>query len=375
MFSGYGVVLNIKTNTLLVKDGAEVNASTFGEGAGGDITVNAQDIQIIGKRKDGLPGGIFTTSGENPTGDGNPTRDGNLTVEENPIGDGGDLDINANILKVENGAQISVQGWTSTGTAGNLIINADSIRLNDKAQLNASTRSNKVDLVRIGQATIEITSKDLIMRRGSKILTNAEGDNVIGGNIDINTDILAAFENSDITANSEDSRGGNVEIKTQGIFGIQFRLEGTLDTSDITATGASEDESGDVEIINPDIDLNSGLVNLPSIPVETKVAQGCTAGSSIAQSRFEIIGRGGLPTLPTDALSADAVQVDLVSIKPEINKPLNTNVSTKPKTSTPKKIVEATGWIRNKKGEIFFVSDASNQKQVDNWYKNNHCRG
>jgi len=107
--------------------------------------------------------------------------------------------------------------------------------------------------------------------------------------------------------------------------------------------------------------------------VETEVAEACAAGSSIAQSRFEIIGRGGLPTLPTDALSPDAVQVDLVSIKPEVNKPAGTNVSTKPQNSTPRKIVEATGWVRNDKGEIFFVADAANETQVDNWYRKNYC--
>ena len=235
------------------------------------------------------------------------------------------------------------------------------------------TQSNKFDPER-EQATINITSKDLIMRHGSNIFTNAEDDNVKGGNININTDILAALENSDISANSLNFLGGKVVIEAQGIFGTQFRPEET-DKSDITATGADEIEenAGTVEIITPNIDLNSGLITLATIPVETKVAQACAAGSSIAQSRFEIIGRGGLPTLPTDALSADAVQVDLVSIKPEINQSTATNVSIKKKTSTPKKLVEATGWIRNKKGEIFLFADSSNGKQVNNWYNKNSC--
>ena len=199
------------------------------------------------------------------------------------------------------------------------------------------------------------------MRCGSNIFTNAQGENVVGENININADIIAAFENSDISGNSLNFRGGNIRIETQGIFGIQFRLQGTNE-SDITATGADdiENSNGNVEIITPNIDINSGLVNLPSIPVETEVAQGCTAGSSIAQSRFEIIGRGGLPILPNESLSADAVQVDLVTIKPKINESVNTNVSTKPNTSTPKKVVEATGWVRNNKGEIFLVADGAN---------------
>ena len=378
-----GESLNIKTNTLFVKDGAEVNASTDAAGDGGNINIEAEDIQLIGERKNGSPGGLFTktdsigNAGKNLNIKTNTllVKDGaRVSASTSGAGAGGDITVNArNILKVENEAQINAEG-SSTGRAGNLFINADSIRLNNKAQLNASTQSNKVDSER--QATINITSKDLIMRDESKIVTNAQGDNVIGGNIEMSTDILAALENSDISANSLNFRGGNVKIEAQGIFGTQFRPQLTP-KSDITATGADDidNSSGIVEIITPNIDLNSGLITLATIPVETEVAQTCATGSSIAQSRFEIIGRGGLPHLPTDALSADAVEVDLVSIKPEVNKPAVTNISTKPQTSTPKKIVEANGWIRNQKGEILFVADASNGKQVDNWYNKNNCRG
>ncbi|MBR8839353.1 MAG: hypothetical protein DSM106950_36460 [Stigonema ocellatum SAG 48.90 = DSM 106950] len=40
--------MTIKTNTLLVKDGAQVNAGTRGVGKGGNLTVDAQDVQLIG---------------------------------------------------------------------------------------------------------------------------------------------------------------------------------------------------------------------------------------------------------------------------------------------------------------------------------------
>ncbi|MEM1391708.1 MAG: hypothetical protein AAGG00_00150, partial [Cyanobacteria bacterium P01_H01_bin.150] len=381
-----GESLDITTNTLLVEDGARVSASTSGAGNGGDINVEAQDIQLLGfgESKDGYPSGLFIAAEEGSTGNAGEildiktnsllVKDGaEVSASTSGAGAGGDINVEArNIVKVEDGARISAEGLSS-GRAGNLSINADSIRLNNKAQLNASTQSNDDSKI---QATINITSKDLIMRGESKIVTNAEGDNVNGGNININTDILAALENSDISANSLNFLGGNIRIEAQGIFGTQFRLKETGE-SDITATGADDidNSSGNVEIFTPNIDLNTGLITLATIPVETEVAQSCTAGGSIAQSRFEIIGRGGLPILPNDALSADAVQVDLVSIKPENNKPAPTNVSTKKKTSTPKKIVEATGWVRNKKGEIFFVADAANGKQVNNWDKNNHCRG
>lgn len=60
-------------------------------------------------------------------------------------------------------------------------------------------------------------SRDLILRGGRNITTNATGENVIGGNIDINTNVLAAVENGDINANSTDFRGGNVRINAQDL--------------------------------------------------------------------------------------------------------------------------------------------------------------
>ncbi|WP_414585578.1 hypothetical protein [Scytonema sp. PCC 10023] len=196
------------------------------------------------------------------------------------------------------------------------------------------------------------------MRRGSNIRTNATGENVIGGNINIDTDVLAAFENSDISANSANFRGGNVRINAQGIFGTQFRDVASDKTSDITATGASPEFSGTVEINQPDVDLSRGLINLPSVPVDTQVTQSCTAGGTVAKSQFIITGRGGLPPNPGDALSTDAVQVDLITLNPSSNNRNSPSVTSKTTTAVPERIVEATGWIINEKGEVVLIANA-----------------
>ena len=348
--------LKINTDVLRIENGARASAETFGKGDGGNLIINAQQLQIVSTSKNGrVFGGLFTSTQPNSTGDA------------------GDLTINTDILQLENRARASVESL-STGKAGNLIVNARSIRLNNDAVITASTQSPNID-PQTPQATITINSQDLILRRGSRIRTDAEGENVVGGNININSDVIAAVpnENSDISANSQDSRGGNIKIQSQGIYGTQFRDELTP-KSDITATGASPDLSGFVEIITPDINPNSGLVNLPTIPVETEVAQVCAAGSAIAQSKFKITELSGLPTLPNEALTTDAVLVDLVTLKPEVNQnPIA--ISTKPTASKPKKIIEATGFVKNKKGEIFLVADASNGTNRSQWNKNTGCGG
>ncbi|PHM06592.1 S-layer family protein [Nostoc sp. 'Peltigera malacea cyanobiont' DB3992] len=263
------------------------------------MQVNADTVQLVGFRlvgTDKYPSSLFSSSVAEVTGDA------------------GDLTIKSNTLLVQDEAQISVES-SETGTAGSMTLNARSIRLDNNALLSGNTQSAKVDPNR-EQATININSQFLMMSRNSNIFTNARGENVIGGNINIDTDFLIGYENSDIRADSANFRGGNVRINAQGIFGIQFRDVASDKTSDITATGASSELSGNVEINTPDVDPKSGLVNLPTIPVNTQVAQTCTAGSAVAKSSFTITGRGGLPPNPGEALNTDAVQVDLVTLNP-----------------------------------------------------------
>ncbi len=90
---------------MLIKDGAEANAQTPGVGEGGSLNVDAQDIQLIGEAKDGRSSGLFTSAGTNSTGDaGNLTiKTNSLLIKDgaqvNSItfgeGDGGNLSVDA----------------------------------------------------------------------------------------------------------------------------------------------------------------------------------------------------------------------------------------------------------------------------------------
>ncbi|WP_292826490.1 S-layer family protein, partial [Nostoc sp. JL33] len=355
--SGDAGDLMIKTNTLLVRDGAQVGTGTFGAGKGGNLTVDAQDVQIIGI-------GISV--------DGQVVSALGASAQPNSTGDAGDLNIKTNTLLVQDGAGITVQGL-GTGTAGNMTLNSRFIRLNNNALLSGNTQSSKVDPNR-EQATININSQDLIMSRNSNIRTNARGEKVIGGNININTDFLIGYENSDIRADSANFRGGNVRINAQGIFGIQFRDVASDKTSDITATGASSELSGNVEINTPDVDPNTGLVNLPTIAADTSVAQTCQAGGSLAKSSFTITGRGGLPPNPGEALNTDAVQVDLVTLNPKGDRPDRSFVPSKITTAAPEPIIEATGLALNQKGEVVLTANLPTTTPHSPWLKPASCR-
>ncbi|MBD2309955.1 filamentous hemagglutinin N-terminal domain-containing protein [Chroococcidiopsis sp. FACHB-1243] len=133
--------LTIDTNNLLVADGAQVGAGTFGAGKGGSLTVNANDVKLIGTSADGQIYSVLFAAA---------TRDS--------TGDAGDLTINTNHLLVADEATVGVES-SGTGTAGDMRLNALSIRLDNNALLSANTRSPLVD-PDSEQATITNQSRD-----------------------------------------------------------------------------------------------------------------------------------------------------------------------------------------------------------------------
>jgi filamentous hemagglutinin family protein len=345
--------LTIKTNTLLVRDGAQVVTSTFGTGKAGSLIVEAQDVQLIGTNADGrLPSGLFAATGPNSTGNA------------------GDLTIKTNTLLVRDGAAVTVQSQ-GRGTAGNLEVDANQIYLDNIGRMGGDTRG--------GGGNITLRSPLIVLRRGSRISTNARGSNIPGGNINIDTDNLVAVpkENSDITANSEDFRGGNIIVTASGIFGIDFR-EQLTPLSDITATGVSEEFSGTVEFITPGIDPARGLAELPTGVVDASdaIAQGCR---DVRSSSFVVSGRGGLPPTPQQALGDDPRWRDwrtpaVVSRQPNARRQGSLPSSANP-TSTKSALVEATGWVIEPDGKVILTASAPNGTSPNRWGQPINCDG
>ncbi|WGV26504.1 filamentous hemagglutinin N-terminal domain-containing protein [Halotia branconii] len=376
---GKGGNIDVNAATLSLIDGAQLQTLTSiasatqpaGRGNAGNVNVNVTGKVDIAGEKNGLPSAIFSDVETGTVGNG-----GNITIDSGSflLRDGAILKAstsgqgNAGTIKVNAADFITISGSSSnfnsglfvnsqstTGTAGDIIVTSPRVTLDNSGTLNAkSTSGNGGD--------INLQTDLLLLRRGAQISTTAgtaqAGGN--GGNITINAPsgfILAIpSENSDITANAFTGRGGRVDIKAFGIYGIQPR-ESPTPLSDITAR-SELGVQGTVALNTPEIDPDSGLVELPTIPVDTQVAQGCYS-PGYAQSRFVINGRGGLPANPKDILTPDATQMNWVSFKPSNNNRSLPPVSIKPTFSTPKRIVEATGATLNAKGQIVLSANSS----------------
>jgi filamentous hemagglutinin family protein len=374
--TGNGGDIRVQANLLKITDGATVTASTQGRGNAGNIVVQADTVQAT-------TGGQFRTSTASGNNAGNITFEvgDRLTItgedsglfantELGSVGNSGSIFIEpTQKLTIQDGARIAVDSQGS-GEGGNIQIQAGTVNLDNRSLISAQTASNQG-----GNVTLQLQDL-LLLRRNSQISTTAgtAGAGGNGGSITIKTPFIVASENSDITANAFNGTGGKVEIDATAIFGMVVRsredlvkLLGTppldpirLPTNDITAISQENPSlSGQVIVNTPNVDPVRGLVNLPTAPVDTEVAQGCYTGGTQAQSKFIITGRGGLPPNPKDVLTPDTAQIDWVSVKPSNNNRSLLPVTSKPTTSTPKRIVEATGATLNAKGQIVLSANSS----------------
>ncbi|MDZ8066251.1 MAG: filamentous hemagglutinin N-terminal domain-containing protein [Nostoc sp. DedQUE08] len=333
--------ININTGSLFLQNGANLRAGTEGQGNAGKINIVAQNmVSIDGASTNGLPSTIETK------------------VEENAVGDAGNVDITTNSLFITNDAELSSSSQ-GNGAAGNLTVNANLISLDNRGKISADTIAT--------QGNINLNPRDLLlMRRNSEITTKASGNNITGGNITIdgkNAFLVAVKnENSNIRADSENFRGGNVKINVAQIFGFQSQTTSFPLISSITAKGASPDLSGNIQINTPDTDPNKGLVSLTTDVVDVARLVDDNICAKTANSSFTYTGSGGLPASPNNTLNSDAVWEDwrlttVVKGREEsllgIRKQRGEN-----KSLSPNQIMEAQGWIINQNGEVILTAYA-----------------
>ncbi|MBD2395170.1 CHAT domain-containing protein [Cyanobacterium aponinum FACHB-4101] len=407
--SGNSQNVNIKTQNLTLKDGAQIAAGTFSQGNGGKLNIEAFDsIEIVGE---GLfPSGFFTQSERNTTGNG-----GDLTVKTNRLivkdggllsvgtrgsgeageliidasesvkltgttirgsgsrlisgtlgtGNGGNIILNTGTLTIQNGAGISVSSVFETGIGqgnpGNLNIKANSIFLNNKGKITAESGSGEG-----GNISLQAQER-LELRNNSQISATAgtEGGDGNGGNIFIDSPFIIAPPNgdSDITANAFEGQGGNIIVNSQGIFGIEFR-ENQTPKSDITAS-SQFGRSGNVEISTPNVNPSQGLVELVKNPVNPADLVEVNACSKGQESEFIITGRGGLPPNPASILNGDLLLPDFGIA--------NNSLAQQTKVTSVASKTPAQGWRMVRENEMVLTANTSSNNLIEkgvNHYEN-----
>ncbi len=322
--TGPGGNIHLTAETLKFLDGGQALASTSGRSTAGNLSIIAQSLEIAGRSPQNTPPDQQVISGLEALSEGK--------------GAAGEINLTTDSLMIREGAIISVSG-EGDGNAGNLRIQSNTIKLDTGGSLLAEANAGS-------QGNIMINANSLLMRHSSNITTNAY-NRANGGTIMIQVPLIVGLENSDIVANALQGKGGNIQITTQGLFGLKFRPKLTPE-NDITAS-SEFGVNGTVQVNTIGIDPNSGLTALPvdTVDPSQQIATGCSARSD---SSFVATGRGGVPENPIQVIAFDRVWSDLRTIpkaKPE------------PRIAAASMPIEATALAINAQGEVELIGEGA----------------
>ena len=286
--------LVVHADQVNLSNGAVFSTSTSGGGAAGKIQVFATQFAATGSDSFGRSG-AFSQS--------------NNSLLAN-AGQAGDVIIHASSLTLDDGAALSAL-TAGAGRGGNVSLFADSLRFSGLASMDATstgsgragdltfhvgkmdlenmavlTRSNQTDG---GNITIHAAERVSLYR--SELSTSAKGD---GGNITIDP-LAVAINHSAILANATNGNGGNITITSDAF----------LSSPDSVVNASSKfGLSGNVSISSPEADVVQGVAQLggtlaQQIGLQETCAQRFSASTF---SSFVVEGSGGLSIEPGTAM-------------------------------------------------------------------------
>ncbi len=258
--SGKAGDLVISTAELFVDNGSRIGTTTFAEGSGATLTVNASDsVKLVGTSLDGsLPSGIFAFSNLGSTGNaGNiDLQTGSLSLTDGAVvsaqtegtGNAGDIKIDSPQLTIDRGASISAftQG---SGNGGTITVNApQAVLLTDNSELTVETSSaGKPGDITITTPNLTIGKDAEISATATETSTNTER----GGSITINSSNLDLTGKLGIFAETQGvAPAGTLNIQpdnNQPNLDIQF-----TDTALISASTRASGTGGDINLTAPE---------------------------------------------------------------------------------------------------------------------------
>ncbi|NEQ44298.1 MAG: S-layer family protein [Leptolyngbya sp. SIOISBB] len=235
--AGMGGNVEIVANTLEVTNGSQLLADTNGVGDAGNVIVNVTDsVALRGRSLDGqfVP---FVSS----------------QVNLNGIGNGGNVEITANTVELDNGGQF-VAATQGRGAAGDVVINArDSVRL-DNTSTNLRNRSgafSTVEATAVGNGgSVLVTTDTLTARNGAQLQTSTRGEGN-AGNVRIEATDTVLFEGTSIDSQIPSAALSEVDAGGMGNGGdIEITANNLTvgNGANISARTANSGDAGDVHI-------------------------------------------------------------------------------------------------------------------------------
>ncbi|MEH2359594.1 two-partner secretion domain-containing protein, partial [Nostoc sp.] len=196
---GNGGNITIDSGDFSLRDGAQLEALTYGQGNAGNVTVGAKNAVSLANND------IFST------------------VEAGGVGKGGNININAATLSLTDGAQLltatreaSATQPAGRGNAGNINVKVTGAVdiAGEKNNFSSGIRSNVETGARGNGGNITIDSGSFLLRDGAELNASTSGQGN-GGNVTVGAKNTVSLANGNIFSTVEAGgvgKGGNIDI-------------------------------------------------------------------------------------------------------------------------------------------------------------------
>ncbi|MCG6134039.1 MAG: filamentous hemagglutinin N-terminal domain-containing protein [Nostoc sp. LLA-1] len=318
--------LTINANKLIVRDGAQIDTSTIDNGRGGNLFVNAsQSVDLI----DG-----FLIPKNTPV-----YQSSLLTSATAAGGKAGDININTQKLRIQDGAQISTQSSgtsippdniefePATGEGGNLIITAsESVEIIGTSE-NKVASSLSASTFGSGEAgTVTINTGKLILQNGGRINVRnrvPQGFIYLGdasnlgkaGEINVTANSILLNNRGTLSSETRTGQGGDITLQVRDL--LQMRRNSQISTN--AGTNEAGGDGGNITIDAP----NGFIVAAPLENSDITANAFSGAGGKIsitANSIFGFVQRDRANLLTSD-ITAFSQQNPSLNGTVEINTP------------------------------------------------------
>jgi filamentous hemagglutinin family protein len=275
--TGQGGTITLNTESLIVRNGAQVSASTLGSGQAGDLIIRASDSVVLQGRQirsseDTGASGLFTQ------------------VEPGATGNAGNLMIETRQLSVLDGAQISStarnggQGGNVTINAANSVILSGTTSVPEPQQDQRSgifvsaepafeDESGNVIITTADAGELMINTPELIVENGARISADNFGTGG-GSNVNLNVNRLIIRDGGQIGAgslveenaiNNERGPGGTLTVNASESVEITGtgNIGSTVENSRLFTLAEGTGNAGNISLFTPNLTVaNDGEVNV-----------------------------------------------------------------------------------------------------------------
>jgi large exoprotein involved in heme utilization and adhesion len=341
--TGTGGDLTIDTGRLLVRDGGQVGAGTFGEGKGGSLLITASEsVDVIGTSADGQ-------------------RPSSLLTQSRGSGDAGDLTIDTGRLLVRDGGQVG-PGTTGEGKGGSLLITAsesveligttadgrfpsglftqsqgsgdagDVLRIDtgrllvsDGAVVSAGTRGegNGGSLLITASESVELIGESADGRFFSSLLTQSStGSSGDAGNLRVDTRRLLVRDGAQVTAGTRgEGKGGSLLITASESVELIGTTADGQSISGLSAQSNGSGDAGDLTIDTPRLLVRDGAI------ISSRSTREGTAGDIDITARDTLQADNGTIATASEQSSAGGITITAFNIRLFGNSDITTRVN------------------------------------------------